>query len=479
MADIDRKEVQGLLRTAYPDSRFAAYHLLEIVDGPAARRWLASIQGIVTYASESEDADRQLNIAFSAAGLEKLGLPENAMQTFPGAFREGMSREHRANILGDIGQSAPQWWDWGGTSSAERHATRLHVLLLAFAHTQQGLDALAKTFNAGMGGALVALPGSPLPARVFKSKNNFEHFGFRDGISQPLVKGLHDRAGPALAEPTAYPNVVEPGEFILGYKNSQGLLPPSPSVACDADPSGKLTREAPGMPGRRDLGRNSSFLVFRHLAQDVPAFWNYVHGACPVGTPKEVSACEPLAAKMVGRWRNGSPLVEAWAAPDASREQSNNFSYRDADAAGLRCPVGAHIRRAGPRDSFGETKQAGLESTALHRLIRRGRGYGEALGDDAKFSGDQANRGLYFICLNASIERQFEFVQHTWINGSKVGDLYDERDPVAGNPSGEGRFSIPRVPTRTVLEGIPSFITVKGGGYFFLPGRQALAFLGA
>ena len=472
---IDRKDVQGLLRTSYPKARHAAYHLLEIADGNAAKAWLAGLMESITFAQKQHASEEHLNIAFTAAGLEKLGLPHDAMQTFPGAFREGMPREHRAAILGDVGPSAPQKWDWGGTTGTGAHAGRLHILLLAFAHSSAGLAALNASLSGRFGTAVVALPGSPLATREFDSDKNIEHFGFRDGISQPLIKGINDEA--AREKATSYSSVVEPGEFILGYKNSQGLLPPSPSVAEAEDPSGILKHAAPGLAGRRDLGRNSSFLVFRHLAQNVPAFWNYVHAASPTGTQRSLDACEPVAAKLVGRWCNGSPLAKAWKRPDPRLEQCNDFAYRDDDAAGLRCPVGAHIRRAAPRDSLADTRKNGLISTNLHRLLRRGRSYGEALEGEAKFSGDPADRGLYFICLNASVERQFEFVQQTWINGNKVGGLYDERDPIAGNPQGGGTFSIPGVPPRNVLTGMPSFVTVKGGGYFFLPGRAALVFL--
>ena len=206
MPNIDRKDVQGLLRTSYPKARHAAYHLLEIVDGKAAKAWLAGLIKSITFADKEHPSTEHLNIAFTAAGLEKLGLPHDAMQTFPGVFREGMPLDHRAGILGDVGPSAPQNWDWGGTSG-DAHAGRLHVLLLAFAHSGAGLATLNANLAGGFGTAVVALPGSPLATRTFDSDNNYEHFGFRDGISQPLVEGINDEA--AKENATSYSSVVE------------------------------------------------------------------------------------------------------------------------------------------------------------------------------------------------------------------------------------------------------------------------------
>jgi len=118
-----------------------------------------------------------------------------------------------------------------------------------------------------------------------------------------------------------------------------------------------------------------------------------------------------------------------------------------------------------------------LSLVNMHRILRRGRVYGPPL-DDPLGGDDGLERGLFFMCLNASIERQFEFVQHSWCNNTKFAGLYDERDPVAGDqPDQGGHFTLQERPIRRRGSGLPRFVTVRGGGYFFLPGIDALRML--
>ena len=119
--------------------------------------------------------------------------------------------------------------------------------------------------------------------------------------------------------------------------------------------------------------------------------------------------------------------------------KDNDFLYHHDDSEGLACPVGAHIRRTNPRDSLGPEpgSDKSLAVNRLHRLLRRGRTYGPPLSpsfDPAEVlaSEARATAGCFFICLNANIARQFEFVQHTWVNNPKFGGLYEETDPIIG-----------------------------------------------
>jgi Dyp-type peroxidase family len=184
-----------------------------------------------------------------------------------------------------------------------------------------------------------------------------------------------------------------------------------------------------------------------------------------------------LGAKFVGRWPSGAPLVRAPHRDDPGIGADNSFGYAEWDPHGFRCPIGSHIRRSNPRD-FGEANPArNLELSNLHRIVRRGRVFGPGL-DDPLGGDDGADRGLFFICLNANIERQFEFVQHHWCNNTKFGGLYDEADPVSGTqPDGGGVFTVQGVPVRRRYHGIANFVKVKGGAYFFLPGIRALRHL--
>ncbi len=216
----------------------------------------------------------------------------------------------------------------------------------------------------------------------------------------------------------------------------------------------------------RDFGRNGSFLVIRQLHQKVDEFedWLEANEDLHVGLTKK-----KVAAKVVGRWREtGASIVRHPHEPSACTEPDNDFLFGQEDPQGERCPFGAHIRRTNPRDSQNPESSEELLVTNRHRILRRGRSYSD--GDD---------KGLFFMCLNADIERQFEFVQQNWMLSPTFHGLNDEVDPIANNgiTSGSSSFSIPHPTAPMTLTGLTSFITTKGGGYFFLPSRAAINFL--
>jgi deferrochelatase/peroxidase EfeB len=179
----------------------------------------------------------------------------------------------------------------------------------------------------------------------------------------------------------------------------------------------------------------------------------------------------------VGRWPSGAPLVRAPEGDDAAHARDNTFVY-DNDPTGQRCPLGAHIRRANPRDSLEPGPEESAVLTRRHMIMRRGRPYGPPIAPFQKEPTPQ-ERGLFFIAVNANLGRQFEFMQQTWLNNPKFDGLYDETDPLTGprDPKLGGSFSIPDVPARRRLHGLPAFVTTHGGGYFFLPGLPALRYL--
>jgi Dyp-type peroxidase family len=304
------------------------------------------------------------------------------------------------------------------------------------------------------------LTPEPLPGVQREGKFGSEHFGFIDGMGQPVL----DLGGGQPPHGASGGPPIPAGEFVLGYPNAYGLQPTPPHVG-----------PAPAGDGPR-LGRNGSYLVVRQLAQDVAGFWRTMDEASrrPDGSADE-HARTRLASKLVGRWPSGAPLVLA---PDADRHDlatENVFTYAD-DPQGLRCPFGAHIRRANPRDALLDDRATAIELADRHRLVRRGRVYGPGLADPLA-GDDGVERGLLFLCLNASIERQFEFVQHSWCGNPKFAGLYDEGDPLLGT-GGERTFTIPDSPVRRRLTGLPQFVTTRGGAYFFLPGVAAVAALG-
>ncbi len=147
----------------------------------------------------------------------------------------------------------------------------------------------------------------------------------------------------------------------------------------------------------------------------------------------------------------------------------NDFLFGSEDPEALRCPFGAHIRRANPRDSFDPGSEKEIRIVNRHRILRVGRGYEPAPG---------ANPGLLFMCLNSDIERQFELVQQDWLRSPSFHGLASERDPLVGDgEDGVCGFTIPTRDGPVVLDAMPPFVTMRGGGYFFLPGKRLVEYL--
>jgi deferrochelatase/peroxidase EfeB len=328
-----------------------------------------------------------------------------------------------------------------------------------------------------------------------------EPFGFIDGVSQPKIDWHGKRQTRSGADVDYYSNLVSKGEFLLGYPNEYGQYTDRPLLPAGA--AGALS-PAEDQTGLGDLGRNGTYLVLRELHQDVRGFWQFA--AARAGQ----NGAQSLAEAMVGRHRpSGHPLIPPQSEPIpgvCADDSRNRFTY-DADSEGMRCPLGAHVRRANPRtaDMPGGRQQGPITrlvrtvelnrtdlrsdlvaSSRLHRILRRGREFGDWVDPEAAMQPNcpDPKSGLQFICLNANVSRQFEFVQTAWLASAKFNGLADESDPLTGNrlplPSGLATdcFSQPQpngVAQR--LQPVPAFVTVRGGGYFFLPGVSALQFL--
>ncbi|HZQ99617.1 MAG TPA: Dyp-type peroxidase [Chloroflexota bacterium] len=464
-ARLELGDIQGLVARGYADLVAARYLLLAVDDPTACRRWLASLVDRLTDAATRPDRTA-LNLAFTSAGLATIGLPEGALAQFSHEFVTGMTDANRQRILGDTEESAPERWSWGGPGTPA-----VHAVLMLFAVDDAALSALCAVEEAALAAAGVSV------VRRLDTTNldGVEHFGFRDGISQPIVEGLSKTGS---APPGT---VVRAGEFVLGYPNEYGLLTDRPLLEPAADPGGLLPRDAGGS-GQRDLGRNGSYLVFRQLAQDVRGFWQFLDGVAQ-RSGGGAQARTALAAKMVGRWPSGASLVLAPEADDPALAERNDFAYHAEDELGYACPLGAHVRRANPRDSLDPSPgtEKSLAINRRHRILRRGREYGPALPQEQALEPappDDPERGIYFICLNANLARQFEFVQHTWVNNHKFAGLYDDADPLVGPRCPHGAtFTMPAHPVRRRITGLPRFVTTRGGAYFFLPGIRAVRYL--
>jgi deferrochelatase/peroxidase EfeB len=165
--------------------------------------------------------------------------------------------------------------------------------------------------------------------------------------------------------------------------------------------------------------------------------------------------------------------------PAPDRASANDFQYLELDPDGERCPIGAHVRRANPRDARGGSADESWKVVNRHRLLRRGRGFGEAPTVEAALAGADATAtvGLLFVSLQASIARGFEFVQQIWNANPGFNGLFQEPDPVVG--PGDHHFTIPGTPVRLRLPVLPRFVIPRGGLYAFVPSRAALEVLAA
>jgi deferrochelatase/peroxidase EfeB len=488
---VDYDDIQGLVRFGHGKLAESAYVLARVRSPAAARAWLraAPVTSAVTLDAAPATA---LQVAFTAAGLEALGVPRSVIGEFSHEFVAGMTEPSRSRRLGDVGIDAPANWTWGTSS------TMPHLLAMCFARPGRLDDFLRSLTATGWSDAFEELRRLPTAAL-----DQREPFGFTDGISQPEIDW--DRRRDPLPARLRYENGAALGEFLLGYGNEYGKYTERPLL--DADGAGGGLPAAEDAPDRRDLGRNGTYLVMRQLRQDVRGFWDFMLGQ----TRGDYTEAEALAAALVGRRPNGDPLVplaDPAIAGDAGRRDApaiDRFDFDD-DPLGVRCPIGAHIRRSNPRNADFVGRPTGVakllamlgfgqigfrddltSSVRFHRILRRGRKYGEPLPPAQALMPSpsaEIERGLHFICLNANISRQFEFLQNAWTMNAKFSSLSGENDPVVGNRDavagggGKGRFTIPgegRI--LRCVAGLPQFVTVRGGAYFFLPGLRALRYL--
>lgn len=477
---LDLDDIQGLVARGYKGLKHARFTLFAASDQAAAQALLSWLLPRVTTAG-SFAADSALHVALTPAGLKRLGLAAERIAGFSAEFVVGMTAPDKSRFLGDVEDSDPRSWDWGGPQSGPADG-----VVLLYAADRDVLDARQAELNQRLAEA-----GARRVATLdTRELTDYEPFGFHDGISQPVIEGLskakafygHRRTVPA-------------GEFVLGYPNAYGELTDRPLLPASEDPR-RLLLPDPAGTGAVDLGRNGTYLVIRQLEQDVDAFWRYAGQASGQPDGARSPRARALAAKMVGRWPSGAPLVKSPDHDDRRFSQDNDFGYHATDPFGLACPLGAHIRRMNPRDSLGPGpgSDASVRVSDMHRMLRRARSYdGPAVDDDtqaAAVRNENAERlargptaaprgtGLYFMCLVGSLVRQFEFVQHTWLNGATFDGLYDDTDPLAGSrhPSG-ATFTEPARPVRRRYRDLPQFVRTRGGAYFFLPGISALRYL--
>jgi Dyp-type peroxidase family len=451
---LELDDVQGNILNGY-DFGHAVHLLLHAETEEAARRCLRQIVDRVTTAArwpQGQPPGATLNVAITYRGLERLGLRPALLARFPEVFRA--STRDRAVELGDVGPSGTDQWD--------EHLGTGHVHLVLTVCTREQ-DALTRQRDR-LRGEVEAIPGLTVAdeQETHALPGRREHFGFADGFSQPDIEGVerpsshrsYADSGVGTPRPGGRWEPVKLGEFLLGHPDEDGRV--------DTEP-------------HRDLVHNGTYVVYRKLEQDVPLFERLLTDAEErTGLPKEL-----VAAKLMGRWRDGTALATqpSRTAPRdlvaaANEQPANDFRYLPDDRDGHVCPLGAHVRRANPRDAldFGGTLRNSGALTARHRIIRRGMPY-----DDRDRDGKRGGRGLLFICYNADIARQFETVQAHWCNDGDTFGLGDDRDWFVGGGERTGKMTIPMPDGRPkFVEVRPDLVVTRGSEYLFAPGMRAL-----
>jgi deferrochelatase/peroxidase EfeB len=398
-----------------------------------------------------------LNVGITWPGLLALEIKERApalsFKSF-GAFIAGAAE--RARLVGDTGPSAPENWVGVFGKGDDHLLVTLHALSAeAMSIHSDRLSALFAEGGAFQetwsqdGMALMQMQdGKPVPTSKV-------HFGYTDGISMTTIRGGPERYPPDHQQP------CEPWLFVL-QDEAENYFVPQP----------------------RELGLNGSFACFKMIMTDVVGFEKFLQ------SNKDKIDPELLAAKICGRWRNGVPLAlspETDSPAGGIRpEQLNDYDYVNADGSGdpkgLRCPIGAHMRRINPRGQpvTGQGHLGGSNNT--HRLIRRGMPYGPIYDPTQRYDGIE--RGLLGYFINSNLENQYEFVLSQWVNDSAFAGAVrlnpDSKDPMIGTQDpAKSIFVIPQSTGAPPIKvtGFGTFITTRASAYCFLPSITAFKFI--
>ena len=436
--NVDLDDIQATVLRYRPEPYYGTHVTLHVDDPRAGREFLRNITPHIDSAAEWWQTDEPwIAVAITHSGLEALGVPEASLLSFPEAFRVGMAA--RAHELRDDGVNDPKNWEPKFRDGA------IHIGVTVFSASEEAWHRTMQTAR----DHYHERPGlTVVSAEDFGAQpGDLNPLGYRDSIGQPAIEGSGVEPLPGQGR------AIKAGEFILGYPGEAGVPLPAPQPEV--------------------LGRNGTYVGLRKYQSQVGAFNRFLRENAQTDTEREL-----LAAKLVGRWRSGAPLTLA---PDhddpalgADPLRNNDFTY-GADPDGRQVPLGAHMRRANPRDS----KMALLVDVNIHRIIRRSTTFGAPYDPDAlSQQDDEIPRGLHFLFISAKAMATMEFLQQEWINNGNFMSLGEERDPNVGLQEDGADFTIPSEPVRRRIHGIETFNVLRGGEYFFMPSLSALRWLG-
>ena len=459
-----RKDHQELIFVRFGDPA-GGRQLLDWLGSRAASAWevgtFNEVFSEVRRRSHAETLSATwVGVLISAAGYQALGVATTGLPAGEGtnAFNAGMAS--RSQQTGDTGQfDAPPGW-----LAPFQPGAGVHMCVVIAADETDDLDeavaAIGDQVSAHGCQVVFQERGRTLPPPL----TGHEHFGFKDGISQPAIDGYSDSPQPN--EPPAVPA----GEFVLGYANSQG--------------------EPLQLAG--SLWMNGSFAVFRRLCQDVAAF-RAQSNAGVVGSAPALTS-DQTAATLVGRWPSGAPLELNPTVDPGETGITNAFQYKAdpfTDDDGHNCSHFAHVRKVNPRDETTPTPDT--DNPQFHRMIRRGIPFGSPLAAGDADGGQ--DRGLHFLCVVSDLDRQFEFIQRQWLDdpafpgglpGPTPGSyspptqgLPDGPDPIAGeNDAGEECLLI-QASGQHPFPITAQLVRTTAGEYFFVPSLSALTAIAA
>jgi Dyp-type peroxidase family len=462
------------------------------------------------------------------------------------AFKEGMAKR-AVPVLSDPAseelEGNPKNWTFG------REGEEPDVVVIVASDSASELAAEVARIEDGIYGGRPGhdrFGGSGVSV-VYKQHGNtlpppltgHEHFGFLDGVSQPGIRGVvsqrpfdlltlrqNPESDEHLHQGKPGQDLLWPGEFVFGYPGQDPRAPEGdgPDEGIHKAGPDSLTKGGPdgGWAGPV-WAKDGAFLVVRRLRQEVGRFHDFLRREAPGLKLTD----DQLGAKLVGRWKSGAPVVRADQVDDPALGNddcaNNHFEFVSpspaipqssappgsglcadervppslGDASGQKCPFGAHIRKAYPRDDTGSplqiprngTETVGEITTQTHRLLRRGIPFGDPFYPAPGKDTDDGNRGLLFACYQTSIVDQFEFVTRNWFNNPQFKDAAAAGSPESGHDlilgqSNQGgsrarhlRIDVDGKPHVLAAQEKDEWVIPTGGGYFFAPSLDALQLL--
>lgn len=457
---MDKENVQGLVLAPYRYRR-SRHLLFTLPDGADGREFLRAILPFVSHGATdlTQSPPWLCNVGLTYPGLLRLGCAPALCAALDTNFQEGPSPLTMGDAPGSA-SAGSKWWD-GQWKTGEIHLTvQIYArepddlaaatqIVLEQSRTANLVELLPRSIPDHLGSR--QLDGAALPrAEGDTAPGATVHFGYRDGLSQPEVAWDGEEDGK-----------LDRAHFLLGYSKSEVSSAPS------SDPAAEFFRD-------------SSYVVLRWIQQDVGAFERFLTTAAPALAPERALADgrEYVAAKLMGRWRDGTPLVLSPDRQDLSLRNAP-FGYQEADPAGARCPFSAHIRVVNPRDQ----PLTPSEVFGVPRVLRRGMPYG-LQWPEGQTEDDGIDRGIIGVFICTSIVRQFYTLLH-WVSQTNFSPVFarnriHDQDNLFGNRRFErasGAWSVPRTEGDLVLPGLPDFVRTRGTAFFLLPSLRVLAAL--